>query len=145
MTFNYNGYLRYKLPSKWCAQQDEDNLILFDPNGQGAIVISFFNVLNTETSLVEYISIFTKKFVDQNKITLNSPLIVFERNDKTILNGTGITSDGWFIKLWAIVKFPRIVFSTYQSRQKSKEINMCDTIVDSFEIIDYEHRGRFCD
>ena len=55
MVQNYNEYLNYTLPKNWCAEEEMDNLLLYNPNGNGAITISFFNVLNTEKSLDEQI------------------------------------------------------------------------------------------
>lgn len=133
MIFNHNEYLNYTLPNNWCAEEDMDNLILYNPIGNGAITTSFFNVLNTQESLDEQISILAKRFIDQNDINLHSPLILFNREGKTILCGTGTTSDGWFIKLWLVAKYPKIVFATYQSEQKSNEVRICDSIIDSFQ------------
>lgn len=133
MIFNHNDYLKYKLPNNWCAEENEDNLFLYDPEGNGAITVSFFNVLNTAASLDEQISILAKKFIDQNNIDLHSPLILIEKDSKTILYGTGITPDKWFIKLWIVSKYPKIVFATYQSEQKNKEIKTCDCIIDSIQ------------
>lgn len=133
MMFNHNEYLNYELPDKWCAEEDADNLLLYNPNGNGAITISFFNVLNTVASLDEQISILAKRFIDQNNIKLHSPLILLNREGKTILYGTGTTFDSWFIKLWVVAKHPKIVFATYQSERKSKEVKICDSIIDSIQ------------
>ena len=76
-----------------------------------------------------------KRFIDDNNISLHSPLVLCDRDGKTILYGTGTTADGWFIKLWVVAKYPKIVFSTYQSERKSKEVKVCDSIIDSFEFV----------
>ena len=78
-------------------------------------------------------SILAKRFIDQNNINLHSPLILFNRDGKRILYGTGATSDGWFIKLKVAAKHPKIVFATYQSERKSIEVKVCDSIIDSFQ------------
>ena len=132
MIFNHNEYLNYELPLNWCAEQDADSLILYNPNGKGAITISFFNVLDTTKTLDEQLSILSKNFVDKNEIKLHSPLIIYDRDDKTILFGTGKTYDDWFIKLWVVAKYPKIVFATYNSEHKSAEVKVCDSIIDSF-------------
>jgi len=132
MKFNHNGYLNYELPDNWCAEEDNDNLLMYNPDGDGAITLSFLNVLNGEKSLAEHISIIAKKFIDQNNINLHSPLILFNRDGKTILWGTGTTSDNWFIKLWIVAKYPKIVLATYLSEQKNDEVKICDSIIDSF-------------
>ena len=130
---NHNGYLNYALPNNWCVEEDGDNLFLYNPNGNGAITLSFFNVINTQKSLEEQISILSKKFIDQNNVNLHSSLILFSRESKTILYGTGTTLDSWFIKLWVVAKHPKIVFATYQSERKNPEVEICDSIIDSFQ------------
>lgn len=130
---NHGEYFNYALPNNWCAEENIDNLLLYNPNGNGAITVSFFNVLNTKESLDEQISILAKRFIDQNNVNLHSHLILFNREDKTILYGTGTTSDSWFIKLWVVAKYPKIVFATYQSERKNAEVKICDAIIDSFE------------
>ena len=121
------------LPNNWCAEEDKDSLLLYNPSGNGAITISFFSVLNTEETLDEQISILAKRFIDKNNIDLHSPLVLFNRDGKIILHGTGTTSDAWFIKLWVVAKYPKIVFATYQSERKSTEVKACDSIIDSFQ------------
>lgn len=133
MTLNHNENLNYTLPNNWCAEEDIDNLLLYNPSGNGAITTSFFNVLKTKESLDEQMSILAKRFIDQNNLNLHSPLILFNRDGKAILYGTGTTSDGWFIKLWVVAKYPKIVFATYQSERKSAEVKVCDSIIDSFQ------------
>lgn len=43
MIHNHNRYLNYMLPDSWCAEEDADNLLLYDPNGDGAMTISLHN------------------------------------------------------------------------------------------------------
>ena len=135
MIFYHNEYLNYALPNNWCAEEDIDNLLLYNPKGKGAITISFFTVLNTKESLDEQMSILAKRFIEQNNINLQSPLILSNRDGKTILYGTGTTFDDWFIKLWVIAKHPKMVFASYQSEKKSAEVKTCDSIIDSFQFV----------
>lgn len=133
MIYNHNEYLNYELPNNWCAEENMDNLLLYNPDGDGAISTSFFNVLNTEKSLCEEVSLMATKFLDQNNIHLHSNLMLFIKGDKILLSGTGTTTDQWFMKLWIVAKYPRIVFATYFSEQKSTEVEICDSIIDSFQ------------
>lgn len=123
------------LPDSWCAEEDADNLLLYDPNGDGAMTISFFSVLNTKETLNEQISILAKNFIDKNNIAMHAPMILFNKDGKTILHGIGTTPDDWFIKLWVVARTPKIVFATYQSERKSSEVKMCDSIIDSFRFM----------
>ena len=88
-------------------QYDEDNILIYNPKGNGAIVISFFNVPDTEETLDKQISLLAENFSCQNNINLHSPLIHFNKKGKTIIYGTGTTSDDWFVKLWVVAKYPR--------------------------------------
>ena len=64
-------------------------------------------------------------------IILHNPLILYGAETKTTLYGTGTTSDNWFIKLWIVAKYPKIVFATYQCEKKTSEVKKCDTIINS--------------
>ena len=134
MIFFHKDYLSYELPNDWCSEEEEENLLIYNPNGEGAIIISFFNILEMRETLDEYISIMAKKFIDQNRITLHKPLILYGTEEtKTTLSGTGITPDNWFIKLWVLAKYPKIVFATYQCEKKTSEVKKCDAIIDSIK------------
>lgn len=136
MLLNHNEYMNYELPPNWCAEEDEDNLTLYNPAGKGAMVLSFLSVLTASASLDGQVSITAKRFIDKNNIKLHSPFILYNAEEgKTILCGTGTTSDGWFIKIWTVAKYPKIVFATYQSRRKNKEVKICDTIIDSIRFL----------
>ena len=134
MIFSHNDYLTYELPNDWCSEEDEENLHIYNPKGEGAITISFFNILEMRETLDEHISIMAKKFIDQNRIKLDDPLILYvSKEDKTTLYGTGMTTDNWFIKLWVVAKYPKIVFATYQSEKKTSEVKKCDKIINSMK------------
>ena len=133
MLLNHNEYLYYEIPEYWCSEENADNLLLYNPDGEGAITLSFFNVLDTSSSLDGQVVTLSKRFIDKKHINLHSSLILFNRDGKTILYGTGTLPDGWFIKLWAVAKQPKIVFATYQSDRKTDEVKICDSIIDSFK------------
>jgi len=133
--FKYNEYLKYELPDNWCAENDKENLLIYNPNGRGALTVSFFNILDVEETLDEQISILAKKFIDRNKINLHAPLILFNKEGKTILYGMGTTGDGWFVKIWVVAKKPKIILATYQSERKSREVKLCDQIINSFQFL----------
>ena len=134
MIFSHKDYLTYELPNDWCSEEDEENLFIYNPDGEGAITISFFNILEMKESLDEHISIMAKRFIDKNRIMLHDPLILYGTEEtKITLYGTGITSDNWFIKLWIVAKYPKIVFATYQCEKKTSEVKKCDTIINSIK------------
>ena len=45
MIFSHKDYLTYELPNDWCSEDEEENLLIYNPNGEGAITVSFFNIL----------------------------------------------------------------------------------------------------
>ena len=131
--FNHNEYLNYELPQNWCAEEKQDNLLIYNPNGNGAITISFFNALDPEESLEGKLCILAKRFIEQNSINLHSPLVLLKREGKTFLSGTGTMLDGDFMKLWFVAKSFKIVFATYISEEKNEEVEICDSIIDSIK------------
>ena len=47
----------------------------------------------------------------------------------------GTTPDQWFIKLWIIARYPKVVFATYQSEKKTSELKKVDKIISSMNIL----------
>lgn len=136
MTVNYEDYLTYEIPDNWCWEETEDMLLIYNPDGDGAVTVSFYNILEMQATLEKYISVMAKKFIDQNQITLHAPLILHGNKDtKSTLYGEGTTSDNWFIKLWVVAKYPKIVFATYQCEEKTSELKICDAIIGSMKFI----------
>ena len=128
---NHNGYLDYEIPLHWIAEEDGDTLTVYDPDGEGAMTASFYNML-ADRSIDEQITVMAKKFTEQNAITVDkSMFFIHGGTEKTVLHATDITQDKWFVKLWVAAKKPKIVMITYQSQKKTKEIEICDAIVES--------------
>ena len=128
---NHNGYLDYEIPLHWIAEEDSDTLAVYDPDGEGAMTASFYNML-ADRSIDEQITVMAKKFTEQNAITVDKSMFFIHGGaEKTVLHATGITQDKWFVKLWVVAKKPKIVMITYQSQKKTKEIEICDAIVES--------------
>ena len=136
MIFKYSDFFDCELPPNWCADEKDDNLLLYNPNGHGAITMSFFNVIDSSKTLAEQVSILGRKFIIQNNITLHSSFILMiSKDNNTILYGTGSTLDNWFVKIWVVAKHSRIALASYCCSQKSKELKTCDSIIDSIHFI----------
>ena len=132
----YKDYLFYELPKNWCVEEKEDNMIMYNPNGEGALVVTFYNILEKVEILDEYISIMAKKFIDRNEIKLNAPFILYGNHDtKMIIYGVGTTVDNWCIKLWLVAKYPKIVLATYQYKHKTSDLKRCDAIINSMKFL----------
>ena len=88
-----------------------------------------------EQSRDEYISIMAKKFIEQNKITINIPFVLKSKDGVTkLLYGEGKTADEEYLKLWIIARYPKVIFATYLSESKTLEVQDCDEIINSFQI-----------
>ncbi len=129
--FYRHNWLTYKLPKRWCYDEDNENLFLYNPNGEGAITISFLSIENAGNPLNVQLSIIAKNFIDKNNIKLSAPLILSNTESKSILSGAGATEDGGYIKLSIVAKHPKIALATYQSECENPEIKDFDFIIDS--------------
>ena len=138
MVLNHNEYLDYTIPDSWCAEEDAENLYIYDPDGNGAITVSFYSVLVGKESVEEQMKLLAKGFISRDNIILHSPLVSCIRDGKRILHGTGIQDDHWFIKLWIVAHYPKIVVATYYSEEISDEVSVCDSIIDSFQFDFYK-------
>lgn len=134
MIINHNNYLNYELPSDWCYEEDGDNLLLYDPNGEGAITVSFYSVIDFHKSIDEQLVIMAKQFIERNNLKLIGHISLHISKDlKKILSGEAMMADGWFVKIWIVSNSHKIVFATYQSEKKTSEVNKCDGIINSIQ------------
>lgn len=128
----YGEYLKYCLPKQWVAEEEGDMLVLYHPRGNGAMVLSFFSLFEAEQPLDKRVSIFAKKFIDGNGIITEDPLLLFEKDGKTVLQGEGMADDKAYVKFWVVAKYPKLILATYDSEKKNKEERVCDAVIDSF-------------
>ena len=61
----YN-YLKYDMPEEWCKEEDSDTLSLYDPEGMGAITISFYSIINRSLDLVQMAHDIAEDFINKN-------------------------------------------------------------------------------
>ena len=135
MKKTHNGYLTYELPDHWEIEEVDGSITLYDPDGEGAITMSFFNVFPSAGSIEERLAVLASNFIRENKIKMDMPLMVHTRKDgNTHLWGTGKDQEGFFLKIWGVAKRPKMVFATYFSEQKTDEVAICDSIIDSFTL-----------
>lgn len=129
----HNNYMYYETPDDWCVEYEEDSLLIYNQeDGEGAMVLSFFSDFDAKNTLVERISQMGKSFVEKNGIQLEGSLMVTGLNAPSkVLSGHGTLPNGMYIKLWIIASYPKIVVISYQSEERTEEIEICDNIVDS--------------
>ena len=134
MKIKHKDYLTYEIPNNWIIEEDNDCTTIYNNNGNGALILSFYTILELQNNLDEHISIMAKKFIEKNEIKMGAPLILEGNSkDKKILYGTGKLPDGDFFKIWIIAKYPKVIVATYNSKKKTAEIKYIDKIISSFE------------
>ena len=133
MKKNHNGYLNYELPDGWRVEKDADHLLVYNPDGEGTMTLSFYSLVSTEECFEGKLNIFAKRFMEENRIQLKYPSLVrYKRSGKTIFYGIGTIPNGQFVKLWVVAQYPKIVVARYESDEKNPEVKICDALVDSF-------------
>ena len=133
MKIKHSDYLVYEVPAGWEVDENDDSTAIYNNDGEGALTFSFYTIMEMKETLDEHISIMAKKFIDTNRIKLNKAFILDgTKKGKTVLYGTGVTPDNWFIKIWVIAKYPKVILATYQSEKKTPELKEMEQIISSF-------------
>lgn len=133
MKIKHKDYLTFKIPYKWVIEDNNEDTLIYKNNGEGAIVLSFYTIMELQNGIEEHISMMANKFIDGNKINLDNPLTLdCTKKEKRILYGTGKTSDNDFIKIWIIAKYPKVIIATYEVENQTAELKQVDKILDSF-------------
>jgi hypothetical protein len=125
-----------ELPDDWRLEQGEV-MSVYSINGKGAITLSAYSIIESEGySIEEKLCIMAKNYIQKNKIQIKGSLIM--QNDiNTIVYGEGKSSDDWFVKLWVVATYPRVIVSTYYCKKRiRKEVAICDNIIKSIRFID---------
>jgi hypothetical protein len=136
MNINNDDNLSFVIPNNWEYEDNNDSISIYDPEGVGAITISTYSILKIDCSLAEYISQMAVKFINENKIKIDGNFIVDTTNPNYyILNGKGIDTEGWFVKLWIMAKELKIFVITYHSQKKSaSELKTVNQIIESIKL-----------
>lgn len=133
MKANHNGYFEYVIPEDWVIEEDDDTTSIYCNNGVGALILSYYSIIEMQGDLGEHISQMAMRFINKNNLHLNHALILdATQKDKIVLSGIGSLSDQSLIKLWVVAKYPKVVFATYICDENTPELNIIDKIVDSF-------------
>ena len=133
MLIKHKGFIEYELPDGWESEIDGENLIIYDPDGEGAMVMSFYRAAD-KMPIENRIYKMAEHFVEHSHIKLLSEFS--ESNDghkKFSVCCEGIDDNNWYTKLWIIAKYPRIVVASYNNKGKSNEVATYDEIVKSMK------------
>lgn len=137
MIVKLRNYLMCELPDGWTAEENSGVTSIYRADGDGALTLSYHSIAEMQGTLDAHISIMAKRFLDENHIKLKHALILDgTQKGKTVLYGTGMLPDRWFIKLWVIAKYPEVVFATYQSEKETAELKKIDKVVSSLVFVD---------
>lgn len=132
----HKDYLELEIPEGWNYEENDETIAVFCNEGDGALTLSFYSATDIQTSLDEHISIMAKKYIDKNNVDLDHAFILdATQKDKYFICGTGVTNDNWFVKLWIIAKYPKIIVATYLSQERTSEIKKVEKIIMSFRFL----------
>lgn len=124
------------VPYQWQWDENGDSVSIYNNNGQGAITMSFYKILERNNSIIEYISEKAVSFINQNGMKLDNPFIIDAVNEeKILLSGIGVSNNNWIIKLYILTNKSEFILITYHTKNKSKEIKIVDKIVESITFI----------
>ncbi len=128
---NFKNWFTYKLPRKWRVQQEEDNLLMFNPNGEGALVLSFFKVTVPLECLQQKMEDMAERFIDQNNIKSETLPEFFDFGEKRVLCRSGEEPDGYFVKIWIVSNGLKAIVATYHSEEENAEVKLCNAFIES--------------
>lgn len=66
MLIKHKNYLEYEIPDKWVSEDNGDTTSIYFNDGNGALTLSYFTIIEMQETLDEHISIMAKKFIDAN-------------------------------------------------------------------------------
>ena len=70
MIINHDNYLKYEIPDDWIIEDKETLTSIYSNEGEGALTLSYFSILEMQETLDEHISIMAKKFIDVNHVKM---------------------------------------------------------------------------
>lgn len=137
-----NEYFTYEIPEGWITEEGDGCFSLYNPSGKGALTLSYYyftedftSDLNSIGALDSQISVMAKQFSEDNEIVMDNPFIMYSKDDKRIIYGTGKTLDNWFIKIWIAADYTQMILASYESKKNNKETKICDSVIDSISFV----------
>jgi hypothetical protein len=138
VTYTFDGWFTMDLPENWEYESDDEAAVLNvysteDP--QGALQISMYKN-KTDVEREELVTDLLERFLVQFNVEVDSNTkMVIQRDDYTIATAYGI-SNGRFLKVWCLTDGTRSLLITYNSRKKTREVNIADDIVYGIRFIE---------
>lgn len=133
MLIRHKGFVEYELPDGWESEVNGENVIIYDPDGEGSMVMSFYRSTG-DMPIEKRIYKMAQSFVEQIMIKQLSDFSESNDNRRVFrVCCEGIDANNWYIKLYIIAKSPRIVVATYNNKIKNHEIETYNEIVKSMK------------
>jgi len=100
MHISHGGYLDFMIPNHWVAEENDETMSVYDPEGDGAITLSFHTQIDNKSLLAEHMSLMAVHFLETHRIKLiHSFLLDTTKVNRLVLYGSGTTPDSWVIKV----------------------------------------------
>lgn len=124
------------IPNNWFTEQNSETISIFDPNGKGAVTLSFTTANNDFEFSAEYMRKNFDENIARGKIKLEKSVEVDMKNpQRVILTGMGKNEDNWLIKFYLLSNSKTMVLVTYYTLEKTKEIKIVDKMIDTINFI----------
>lgn len=143
MRIKHGNYLTFDIPNNWEKYEEDDITCIYNENSEGMMTMSFYSILNYDNTLENYTIDMASNFIKDNEIKLtNESKIENNSEEKIVVSAEGKTIKGDYIKIWAIARYPKLVMVTYENIKKDDEINIINSIVDSFTFKNLETKNK---
>ncbi len=133
----YQNTLRLTLPFGWRAEEGEDCLLCYHPNGEGAQMVSLHAAETGGETLTAYLILLAKRYITQNEIRLTSRLIPDDSYPNCIsVSAEGEQSDGWNTAFRFVSSGRQVAMFTYLCQTRTREWKKAVRIAERVVFID---------
>jgi hypothetical protein len=118
----YQNTLRLSLPFGWVAEEGENILACYHPNGDGALTVSLHAAETGGETLESYLDMLAERYSKKCVVKVTRVLLLSHLRKKQLASsGEGITSDGWKTAYWFVSDGQQIATFTYLSKERTRE------------------------
>lgn len=138
-----HGCIQWRMPSRWCIEDGGDCLSLYDPDGSGALTLSFLsfadpadkNSTKAEQPTAERLTAVAEQFLRGNGLRCTeTPTPRVDGRRGAFISCLAADADGQSVYLWLTACGPRAVLATYFG-DSDREAAVCEKIVRSMRPI----------
>ena len=133
----YRNTLRLTLPFGWRAEEGEDCLLCYHPNGEGAQVVSLHAAETGGEELMEYLVLLAKRHIKQNDVCLTRTLTLDESHaNRVSVSAEGEQADGWNTAFRFVSNGWKVAMFTYLCQTRTREWDKAVRIAERAVFID---------